>query len=177
MFVIEQRDPLSYRRDTRQSTIRLIVLFAVLGMLMSMGLVALFGQPGMSNFRWNLLGVLLALMLTVILVRQVFWQQPWMGSAAYGWQLKRCMLRITNCQHQLKAGVTAQHPAAMKLQRFYHLGLSEMYRLDGNQEALDTLAADKLAHEQALHELGLPVDLYQLDPAWLHEVQQIKAPR
>lgn len=177
MFVIERRDPLSYRRETRNSTIRLIALFAVLGMAMSMGLVALFGQPDASNFRWNLLGVLLAVLLTVLLVRNVFWQQPWMRSAAYGWQLKRCMLRITNCQHQLKAGVAEQLPAAMQLQRFYHLGLSEMYRLDGNQEALDALAAEKLAHEQQMLELGLPVDLYQLDPAWLHEVQQIKAPR
>lgn len=177
MFVIERRDPLSYRRETRHSTIRLIVLFAVLGMALSTGLVGLFGQADGSNFRWNLLGVVLAVLLTVLMVRHVFWRQAWMRSAAYGWQLKRCMLRITNCQHQLKAGVAEQRPAAMQLQRFYHLGLSEMYRLDGNQEALDALAADKLAHEQQMHELGLPVELYQLDPAWLSEVQQIKAAR
>ncbi|TVP91289.1 MAG: DUF3087 family protein, partial [Pseudomonadaceae bacterium] len=74
-------------------------------------------------------------------------------------------------------GVAEQQPAAMQLQRFYHLGLSEMYRLDGNQEALDALAAEKLAHERQMHELGLPVDVYQLNPAWLAEVQQIKATR
>lgn len=177
MFVIERRDPLSYRRETRHSTIRLIILFAVLGMAFSTGLVMVFGESGGSNFRWNLLGVVLALLLTVMLVRHLFWQQPWMRSAAYGWQLKRCMLRITNCQHQLKAGVAQQLPAAMQLQRFYHLGLTEMYRLDGNQEALDALAAEKLAHEQQLQDMGLEVDLYQLDPAWLAEVQQIKATR
>ncbi|TVP93573.1 MAG: DUF3087 family protein, partial [Pseudomonadaceae bacterium] len=64
MFVIEQRDPLNYRRETRHSTIRLIVLFAVLGMGLTTGLVALFGQADASNFRWNLLGVVLALVLT-----------------------------------------------------------------------------------------------------------------
>lgn len=177
MFEIQRRDPVSYRQQTRSSTLRLIGLFVCLGMAFALGLGALFGQPDSSNFRWNLLGVLLGLSLTIVLVRQVFWQQAWMQAAAYGWQLKRCLLRITNCQHQLKAGVAERQREALLLQRFYHLGLTEMYHLDGNQEALDSLLAEKLQHEQVLRELQLPLDVYRLESGWLEAVQQIKAPR
>lgn len=172
MFEIRHLDPQQYRQQTRKSTLIVALVFGVLAMSLSAIAVALFGSAQGSNFRWNLGGVLLGLVISVALVRNVFWTQPWMASAAYGWQLKRSLMKITNAMHQVEAGVRTGSPAAMKLLRFYHLGLAEMHKLDGNPQALNDLGGQVDQHRQAMLEMGLSIDQYQFDPAWLESLQQ-----
>ena len=85
MFEIRHLDPQLYRQQTRKSTLVVLVIFAVLAMSLSALAVALFGSPEGSNFRWNLAGVLLGLVATIMLVRSFFWHQNWMQPAVYGW--------------------------------------------------------------------------------------------
>ncbi|WP_028615187.1 DUF3087 domain-containing protein [Halopseudomonas pelagia] len=172
MFEIRHLDPQQYRQQTRKSTLIVAVVFAVLAMSLSALAVAMFGSPEVSNFRWNLAGVLLGLAIAIALVRNVFWTQPWMAAAVYGWQLKRSLMSVTNAMHQVEAGVKAGSPEAMKLLRFYHLGLGEMHNLDGNPQALNDLGGQIDKHREAMLEMGLSIDQYQLDPAWLDTLQQ-----
>jgi len=174
LFKIEQRDPVIYRQQTRKSTVLVLVLFAVLAMLISSLLVALLGQPGGSNFRWNLTGVLLGLALTVVIVRFGLWQRAVMEPAVYGWRLKRSLMRVTNVMHQVKAGVASNNPAAMQLLRFYHLGLLEMHRLDGNSSALEDLVAEREQLLQALQQQGLETECYALHSEWLEAVKAVR---
>jgi len=167
MFEIRHIDPEKYRQQTRRSTLIVVLVFAVLAMFLSTLAVTTFGNVEGSNFRWNLAGVLLGLITTIVLVRNVFWTQPWMESAVYGWQLKRRLMSITNTMHHVEAGVKTDSPEAMKLLRFYHLGLGEMHHLDGNSQALDELRVQIDNHKQAMLEMGLSIDQLQLDSAWL----------
>lgn len=167
MFEIKHLDPQVYRQQTRKSTLVVVVIFAVLAMALSALAVAMFGSPEGSNFRWNLGGVLLGLVATIMLVRSVFWHQNWMQPAVYGWQLKRSLMNITNVMHRVEAGVQEGSPEAMKLLRFYHLGQLEMHRLDGHSLAADDLSGQMEKHRQAMLEQGLSIDQYRLDPAWL----------
>lgn len=166
-FTIRLMDPERYRQQTRKSTLIVAVSFAVLAMGFSALAVALFGSAEGDNFRWNLAGVVLGLVVTVMLVRNVFWTQPWMESAAYGWRLKRSLMSITNIMHHVETGVKKRSPEAMKLLRFYHLGQVEMHRLDGNTQALGDMSAEMERHREAMLEEGLDVDQYRFDPAWL----------
>lgn len=169
-FTIRHMDPEQYRQETRKSTLVVAVCFAVLAMSFSALAVALFGTPAGDNFRWNLAGVILGLIVTIMLVRTIFWTQPWMDSAAYGWRLKRSLMRITNIMHHVETGVTTRSPEAMKLLRFYHLGQIEMHRLDGNTQALSDMNEEVARHQKAMLAQGLDADQYRLDPAWLdHE--------
>ncbi len=172
MFEIRHLDAERYRQQTRRSSLFVIVIFAVLAMVLSSLAVAVFGDPAGTNFRWNLVGVLAGLIVTILLVRQVFWSQPWMGPAVYGWQLKRSLMRVTNVMHHVEAGVAAGSPEAMKLLRFYHLGLEEMHRLDGNPQALNDLVSQIETHRLRMEESGLSVDQYRFDPAWLEQMKQ-----
>ena len=174
MFEIRHLDPEQYRQQTRKSTVIVAVLFAVLAMSLSALAVALFGSPQGSNFRWNSAGVILGLVATIMLVRSVFWTKPWMASAAYGWQLKRTLMGITNVMHHVEVGVKAGSPDAMKLLRFYHLGQIEMHHLDGNPQGLNDMNGEIDRHKQAMLEQELDVDQYQLNPAWLEQVQRNK---
>nr|WP_271412264.1 DUF3087 domain-containing protein [Pseudomonas sp. Q1-7] len=167
MFEIRPMSPELYRRQTRRITLVIAAIFIALALLLSTFCVQLFGTPGGDNFRWNLIGVLAGLALTVAVVRLQLWPRPWMAPAVYGWQLKRSLMRVGNVMHKVKAGVAAQDPAAMKLLRFYHLGLTQMHQLDGNLSDLSQMTREIDLHREAMEAQGLDIEQNRLDPAWL----------
>ena len=172
-FTLQPKNPEAYRRDTRRITLIIIAIFGLLAMLLSTLAVQLFGEPGGDNFRLNLGGVLLGLLLTIALVRFKLWAQPWMAPAVYGWRLKRSLMSITNVMHHVTAGVAAENPAALSLLRFYHLGVTQMHQLDGNSSALSQMVHEIDQHKARLEALGLPTELDTLEPEWLEQVRQI----
>lgn len=175
MFEIKQLSPETYRRQTRRSTLIIALIFALLAVVLSSLAVMLFGEPDGDNFRLNLGGVIAGLVLTVALVRFKFWSQPWMAPAVYGWQLKRSLMSITNVMHDVTVGVLARDPAAMKLLRFYHLGLTQMHQLDGNSSALSQMVRDIDQHKECMAALAIDTDQYRLNPAWLEAVKKTGA--
>ena len=176
MFEITPISPEHYRQQTRRSTALVALIFVALAMLLAALSVQLFGEPGgADNFRWNLLGVALGFVLTVVLVRQQFWHREWMAAAVYGWRLKRSLMRITNVMHHVKAGVVQGDEAAMKLLRFYHLGVTQMHQLDGNSSELSQMVHEIDAHRDVMLQRGLELEQTRLDPAWLEQVKAVKA--
>lgn len=173
MFEIQPLNPEDYRQQTRRSSLIIALTFIALALLLSTAAVALFGQAGGDNFRWNLGGVLVALLLTVALVRSFMWSQPWMAAAVYGWRLKRSLMRVTNVMHHVKAGVSAHDPDAMHLLRFYHLGLTQMHQLDGNSSALSEAVAEINRHLERMQSLGMNTDQPRLQADWLAAVKKI----
>ncbi|MFP6848004.1 MAG: DUF3087 domain-containing protein [Pseudomonas sp.] len=173
MFEIQQQSPERYRQQTRRSTLIIALTFVALAMLLSTGSVMLFGEPGADNFRWNMAGVVVALLLTIALVRSVMWPQPWMAAAVYGWRLKRSLMRVTNIMHHVKAGVAARDPDAMQLLRFYHLGLTQMHQLDGNSSSLSETVAEINKHKESMESLGMNTEQPRLDANWIASVKAI----
>ncbi|WP_417311147.1 DUF3087 domain-containing protein [Ectopseudomonas khazarica] len=176
MFEITPISPEHYRQQTRRSTALVALIFVALAMLLATLSVQLFGEPGAAdNFRWNLLGVALGFVLTVVLVRQQFWHREWMAAAVYGWGLKRSLMRITNVMHHVRAGVAQGDETAMKLLRFYHLGVTQMHQLDGNSSELSQMVHEIDAHRDVMLLRGLELEQTRLDPAWLEQVKVFKA--
>ena len=171
MFEIKPMSPEAYRQQTRRSTLYIALLFALLALVISGLAVMLAGVPGGDNFRLNLAGVIVALIVTVGLVRYVFWSQPWMAAAVYGWQLKRSLMRVTNVMHHVTAGVMAGDVSALKLLRFYHLGITQMYQLDANSSALSQMVREIDLHKARLEALGIDTEQTRLDPAWIEKVK------
>ncbi|WP_120993699.1 DUF3087 domain-containing protein [Stutzerimonas urumqiensis] len=171
MFELRPLDPERYRRDTRRIAFVLIAVFLVLAMLLSTLAVRLFGEPGGDNFRWNLIGVLAGLAATAVVVRLKLWSTPWMAPAVYGWQLKRNLMRVTNVMHGVKAGVAARDADALKLLRFYHLGVMQMHQLDGNP-ADSALVREIDAHQALMDAQGIAPQQTRLDPEWLDAVRR-----
>lgn len=175
MFEIQAIDPAYYRQQTRRSTALIAVIFLALAMLCATLSTQLFGTPGGDNFKWNLLGVAAGLGLSIALVRQQLWSRPFMAPAVYGWRLKRSLMRITNVMHHVKAGVEQGDESAMKLLRFYHLGVTQMHQLDGNSSELSQMVGEINAHREAMQQRGLDVEQTRLDPAWVEQVKTFKA--
>lgn len=163
-FQLQELDPEAYRSKTRKSSLILIVIFAALGMGLASLLVAWLGTPGGNNFRWNLLGVLLGLLVTGLLVKYILSEQPFMREAVYGWHLKRNLMRITNVMHRVKPLAEAGDPQAMQVLRFYHLAVEEMHRLDGNEANPLEIKAEKKALEEKMQAAGLDLNQKQFNP-------------
>lgn len=174
MFEIQAIDPAYYRQQTRRSTVLIAVIFLALAMLCATLSTQLFGTPGGDNFKWNLLGVAAGFALTIALVRQQLWSRPFMAPAVYGWRLKRNLMRITNVMHHVKVGVEQGDESAMKLLRFYHLGVTQMHQLDGNFSELSQMVGEINAHREAMEQRGLDVEQTCLDPDWLERVKTFK---
>lgn len=172
MFEIQPMNAETYRQQTRRSTLIIALTFLVLAMLLSTTAVALFGEAGGDNLRFNLGGVFAAVLVMAALMRKVFWTQAWMAPAVYSWRLKRNLMSVTNVMHHVTAAVEAGDPSAMKLLRFYHLGLSQMHQLDGNSSDHGQLRREMEQHEARMHALGIDTQQTRLDPAWLEAVKR-----
>jgi len=175
VFEIKPVNPETYRQQTRRSTLVVVVTFLVLAMGLSTAAVGMFGEPGGDNLRLNIAGVVAGLLLTISLVRIVYWQQPWMAAAVYGWRLKRSLMRVTNVMHHVTAGVAISDESAIKLLRFYHLGLTQMHQLDANSSSLLEVKAEIERHRETMQAQGLELDQQRLEPAWIEAVKKIDA--
>jgi hypothetical protein len=171
MFEIQPMNAETYRQQTRRSTVILALTFLVLALALSTAAVALFGEPGGDNLRFNIGGVFAAVLVMAALMRKVFWAQAWMAPAVYSWRLKRSLMSITNVMHHVTAAVETGDPTAMKLLRFYHLGLSQMHQLDGNSSDHGQLSREMEQHKVRMEALGLDPDQTQLNPAWLEAMK------
>lgn len=171
MFELKPCDPATFRQQTRRSTLIIAVLFVALAMLLSSLAVMLFGESGGDNLRFNVGGVFAGVLITVALVRGPFWTQPWLAPAVYGWQLKHSLMSVTNVMHKVTEGVQANDPTAIKLLRFYHLGLTQMHALDANSSAQAQLVGEIDAHQAKMQALGIDTEQTRLDPAWLDSLK------
>ena len=176
MFEIKPMNAQIYRQQTRRSTVIIALIFLALAMLLSTVAVALFGEPGGDNMRFNVGGVFVAVLLMAALMRGMFWTQKWMAPAVYGWQLKRSLMSITNVMHQVTDAVAKDDPSAMKVLRFYHLGLTQMHLLDGNSSDHGQLNREIEQHKAHMEALGIDTEQTQLNPAWIEAVKQTPKP-
>ncbi len=172
MFEIQPMNAETYRQQTRRSTLIIALIFLALAMVLSATAVALFGTPGGDNLRFNIGGVFAAVLVMAALMRKVFWTQAWMAPAVYSWQLKRSLMSVTNVMHHLTAAVDAGDPSAMKLLRFYHLGLNQMHQLDGNSSDHGQLIREMDQHKARMQALGIDTEQTRLDPVWIEAVKQ-----
>jgi len=74
---------------------------------------------------------------------------------------------VTNVMHKVNERVQANDPTAIKVLRFYHLGLTQMHELDANSSAQVQLVAEVEAHKAKLQALGIDTEQTRFDPAWL----------
>lgn len=174
MFTLETRDPEQYRQETRKSNLILMATFAVLAMTLATLSVRIFGTQEGGNFVWNLAGVVAGVIATTAVFKLYFWHQPWMDSARYGWQLKRSLMSVTNILHAVKEGVEQDNPTALRVMRFYHLGLEQMYRLENNQSELGDLQQESHAHLDRLQAQGIDPEQTSLNPSWIEQLKPKK---
>lgn len=170
MFEIKDIDPQEYRTKTRNATLRIMGLFIVVGFLTSYFFPSLFGENPHNLLTLQIMGALIGLGVVFWITAKFFKHQAWMKEAMYGWQLKRSLMHITNAMRPLQEKAEAGDVEAMKILRFYHLGITQMYTFEQNTSGLIDLKVEKDQLEAKMRELGLDTEQTQFELAKLKAV-------
>lgn len=169
-FQIKQLDPVIYRQSTRNATIRITAIFIVLGLASSFGFPTLFGENPHNLLTLQIMGALIGLGITFFIVAKWLRHKPWMQEAMYGWQLKRSLMHITNAMKKLEELVAQDNHQALKIMRFYHLGICQMYAFEQNTTGLIDLKVEKEELENKLKEFGIDANQDEFDVTVLQEL-------
>lgn len=166
MFKIEEIDPIYYRKQTRKATLIVMAIFIVIGFITATMAVDLFGEYSSNHLVLNFMGAFVGLLITAGIVKVFFADKPWMKEGIYAWRLKRNLMYISNVLNNIKQAVDDGDQQAMKILRFYHLGLEQMHRLEDNNQALIDVVAEKRELEDKMQALELELNQVEFDFAW-----------
>ncbi|BCN93304.1 hypothetical protein THMIRHAM_10890 [Thiomicrorhabdus immobilis] len=166
MFKIEEIDPIYYRKQTRKATLIVMAIFIVIGFFTATMAVDLFGEYSSNHLVLNFMGAFVGLLITAGIVKVFFADKEWMKEGIYAWRLKRNLMYISNVLNNVKQAVEDGDQQAMKILRFYHLGLEQMHRLEDNNQALIDVVAEKRELEDKMQALELELNQVEFDFAW-----------
>lgn len=169
MFQIEEIDPTVYREKTRKATFIVMGIFLVIGFAMATSFVDWFGEYSNNHIVLNFLGAFVGLLMTFMIVKWFFVDKPWMKEAMYSWRLKRSLMYITNVHKRVQEAAANDDENAMKVMRFYHLGLTQMHQLENNHHALIDMKTEKDELVEKMTKKGMELNQDSFDPQWVEE--------
>jgi hypothetical protein len=120
--------------------VTLLILSLVLGQL----LIASFGQEGINNFRYNFLGVVLALLACGAVLHSVK-NSLFFKEIYYVWQVKQIQNLIFRKLKKIKAAAENDEANALIILLYYYQSLQQVYQLDDN--TLTITSVDKKLNE------------------------------
>ncbi len=163
MFQIKEVDPVLYRSKTKKATIIIMIIFIAIGFLTARYAVKLLGEYSSNLIVLNFLGAFVGLFITFLIVKWFFIDKKWMSETMYGWRLKRNLMYITNVLRHVQEASDSGDIEAMKILRFYHLGLTQMHKLENNSHSLIDLKAEKQVLERSLVEQSINLNQTSFD--------------
>ncbi len=149
-----------YRRKLNQVIIGFIITLAILAVSFGAILIALFTDPlaidnitlesissavnqdeHTSNFRYNLLGVILALLACAAILQQLK-DKAFFNEIYYVWQIKQIQNIIYRRLKKIKLASEEGNENALLILKFYYASLKQLYILDDNTITMSSLEAD-----------------------------------
>jgi len=169
MFKIQEIDPATYRKKTRNVTLSMMAIFIVIGFITATLTVEYLGPYSNNHLVLNFIGAFIGLLITAWIMKKFFADKPFMQEAVYGWKLKRNLMYVTNRLANIQSAAKVGDQKAVKILRFYHLGLTQMHKLEQNSSALIDMKVEKEQLEKQMTELGLELNQTKFDPAWTND--------
>ena len=172
MFKIQEIDPMVYRSKTRNVTLSMMAVFIVIGFITATLAVEYLGPYSNNHLVLNFMGAFVGLLITAWIMKKFFADKPFMQEAVYGWKLKRNLMYVTNRLANIQSAAKNGDQQAMKILRFYHLGLTQMHKLEQNSSALIDMKVEKEQLEKQMSELGLELNQVEFDPKWTNDYKE-----
>lgn len=151
-----------YRKHLNIVIVAFVTIFAITSILFGQLFIEFFAEPASliettvtttenistqetpkeeSNFRFNLLGVIIALLLCAMLIN-TFKSHEFMKDVYYVWQLKQLHNQIFRKLKKIKLLASEKDENALITLSFYYLTLKQVYLLDDNTLTLSALERD-----------------------------------
>jgi len=164
-----------YRQRLNKVIVGFILCLAILSLAFGQGLIALFADPvsavaqgaePASNFRFNLLGVILALLACAAGLHQLR-EKSFFTEIYYVWQLKQLQNLIYRRLKNIKAAAERGEADALVILSFYYASLKQVYLLDDNTLTLSKLEKDISQLNETISQQHVSISVEQFDKSML----------
>lgn len=136
----------------------LLVLALIFGQLLIMG----FGQEEVSNFRYNLLGVVLSL-LACMAILHTLKTSGFFKEIYYVWQIKQIQNLIYRKLKKIKAAAKDAEQEALIILTFYYQSQQQVYQLDDNTLTIEKVNKDLAAIQEIIANKDMTINAEQFD--------------
>ena len=153
-------DKSTYRKHLNTVIISFIATLLILSLAFGSLLITAFGysvvNEDVSNFRYNLLGVILALLACAAILHQLKHSQ-FFSEIYYVWRLKQLHNKIYRKIKKIKAAAEQDNVNALIILYFYCNSRKQVYLLDDNTLTLPSLEKEiqQIEMKSAKHNLSL----------------------
>ena len=174
-------DKARYRKHLNIVIISFIGSLLVLSLLFGTMLISLFSTVGdtllqvsadavqveqESNFRYNLLGVILALLANAAVLHSLK-RSDFFTEIYYVWQIKQLQNLIYRKLKKIKIAAKAGEEDALIILFFYYQSQLQVYKLDDNTITLETIERHRQEVDESIAELGLSITTAQFNKSLL----------
>ncbi|SET49814.1 DUF3087 family protein [Thalassotalea agarivorans] len=158
----------NYKKTLNKAVIGFVILFAVLSITFGTILINIFvdtpitGSETPNNFRFNLLGVILALLCCAAIVSSIK-NKPLFSDLLYVWQLKQLQNRIYRRLKKLQKAQKESNLDALTILLFYYESLSLVYNLDDNTLTMSSVSKDLAKVKGDIEQLNVEISVDDFD--------------
>ena len=131
-------DKARYRKHLNIIIAGFIATLLVLALVFGQLLIASFSQEGANNFRFNLLGVILALLACAAILHQLK-HSTFFTEIYYVWQIKQLQNLIFRQLKKIKQAAENEDHNALITLLFYYQSQQQVYQLDDNTLTLSSV--------------------------------------
>ena len=124
-----------------------------------------------NNFRWNLLGVILGLLLSSLTLNYLKYS-VFFTEIYYVWQLKQIHNRIYRKLSKIKKLANSGNVDAYIVLNYYYLSVKSVYELDDNTLVISTVNKEIALLEQAIRDAQFHVELTMFSESLLASVEK-----
>lgn len=120
-----------YRKHLNIIIVGFIATLLILALIFGQLLIQAFSQEGVSNFKYNLLGVILSLLACAAILHSLK-KSEFFNEIYYVWQIKQIQNLIYRKLKKIKNSAKDCDENALLVLVFYYKSLQQIYELDDN---------------------------------------------
>jgi len=155
-------DKARYRKHLNIVIVVFISILLVLALTFGQLLILNFGQEGVNNFRFNLLGVILSL-LACMAALHTLKTSDFFKEIYYVWQIKQLQNLIYRKLKKVKKAAKGLEQEALIILTFYYQSQQQVYQLDDNTLTINKVNKDLADLQETIDNSNLTVNAEQFE--------------
>lgn len=163
---LQQIDKTRYRRHLNMASVITVAALIIFALIYAQLLIHFFADGESSNFKFNFIGVVLAV-ITAVTGFNIVKSHPYLHEVKYVWDLKQLHNKIYRKSHQINKAAAENNQDALIILYYYYQAAKLLYTLDDNTLTLDTLNRDITKLENQLAENDLCISTADFDASLL----------
>lgn len=156
-----------YRKHLNIVIVGFIAVLLTLALVFGQLLITAFAEEGVSNFRYNLLGVVLALLACAAILHSVK-NSIFFKEIYYVWQVKQIQNLIYRKLKKIKAAAENDETNALTILVFYYQSLQQVYQLDDNTLTIATVDKNLNDLQETITNKSFTISAEQFDKKLLN---------